>query len=186
MGGVKKALLEVGGRPIVQRVVDTLSQVLSRIIIITNTPRDFAFLNLPTFRDLIPGCGSLGGLYTGLSACGGRSGLLVACDMPFLNAEIIRYMLELAHQADIVVPRIHGKLEPMHAIYSPSCIPHILELLTKSNLKILDFIESVDVLEIPETEIVRFDPELRFIMNVNSPSDLERARALAGDPSAPE
>lgn len=179
MGGVNKALLEIGGRPIIQRVASTLSEVLDRTIVITNSPRDFAFLNLPMFRDLMPGCGSLGGLYTGLTACEGHRGFLVACDMPFLNAGVIRYMVGLAHHADIVVPRIRGHLEPLHAIYSASCIPHILELLNKSNLKILDFMPRVQVLEIPETDLAAFDPDLKFIMNVNSPENLERARTLA-------
>jgi molybdopterin-guanine dinucleotide biosynthesis protein A len=179
MGGVNKALLEVGGVPIVQRVVNILSKVLQKIIIVTNSPADFAFLNLPMFSDLVPGKGSLGGLYTGLSACEGHSGFLVACDMPFLKVDVIRHMVDLAHKADVIVPRIHDKLEPLHAIYSPACLPHIPELLHRSDLKISHLFDKVDVLEVPEQDLAVFDPDFQFIINVNSPEDLQRARTVA-------
>jgi molybdenum cofactor guanylyltransferase len=178
MRGVNKALLEVGGIPIVKRVVNTLAQVLKRTVVITNSPQDFAFLNLPMFADLIPGRGSLGGLYTGLTACEGRHGFLVACDMPFLNVHVIRHMVDLADKADIVVPRIYDKLEPLHAIYSAACLPHIAELLRGSDLKIKNFFNKVDVLEVPEQDLAVFDPNLQFIINVNSPEDLQQARTV--------
>lgn len=178
MGRVNKALLEVGGRPIVERVANILSEVLNETIVITNSPQEFAFLNLPMFRDLMPGCGAFGGLYTGLAACQGRRGFLVACDMPFLSASVIRYMVGFADRADIVVPRIHGMLEPLHAIYAPSCMRHIARLLQGSHLKILDLFQCVDVLEVSEKELAMFDPNLKFVINVNRPADLKRARSL--------
>jgi molybdenum cofactor guanylyltransferase len=179
MKGVNKALLEVGGIPIVKRVVNTLAQVLKRTVVITNSPQDFAFLNLPMFPDLIPGRGSLGGLYTGLTACEGRCGFLVPCDMPFLNVHVIRYMVDIADKADVVIPRIYGKLEPLHAIYSPVCLPHIAQLVRESDLKIKNFLDKVHVLEVPEHDLAVFDPDFQFIMNVNTPEDLQRAQTMA-------
>jgi molybdenum cofactor guanylyltransferase len=179
MKGVNKALLEVGGIPIVKRVVNTLAQVLKKTVVITNSPLDFAFLNLPMFPDILPGRGSLGGLYTGLTACEGRSGFLVPCDMPFLNVHVIRYMVDFADKADVVIPRIHGKLEPLHAIYSPVCLPHIAQLVRESDLKIKNFLDKVHVLEVPEPDLAVFDPDFQFIMNVNTPQDLQRAQTMA-------
>ena len=178
MGGVNKALLEVGGHRIIERIVGTLSQTAQEIFVVTNTPADYAFLHLPMLRDVVPGAGSLGGLYTGLSACADTRGFLVACDMPFLNAEVIRYMAGLAYKADVVVPRIRGLLEPLHAIYSAACIPHIAGLLHNSDLKILNLYDKVEVLEVSEQELAVFDPNLHFIMNVNTPEDLQQARRL--------
>jgi molybdenum cofactor guanylyltransferase len=177
MRGANKALVEIDGVPIVKRVASALAQVLEQTIVITNSPQDFKFLNLPMFPDIIPCSGSLGGLYTGLTACQGRRGLLIACDMPFLKVSVIRYMVNLAHKADIVIPRIHEKLEPLHAIYSPACLPHIAELLHRSDLKIANFFDKVDVLEVPARDLAVFDPDFQFIVNVNSPEDLQKARS---------
>jgi len=179
MGGINKALLEIGGSRVVERVRRTLGQVFSQILLITNTPDDFAFLELPMFRDLIPGHGSLGGLYTGLSVCTGTHGFLVACDMPFLHTAVIERLLSALDDHDVVVPRIRGHLEPLHAIYSKECTPHIRDLMTKGDLKMLNFFHLVDVQEVVEEDLSCFDPELRFIMNLNTPEDLQKARKLA-------
>lgn len=179
MGGVTKALLEVGGRPIIERVVMTLGKVFQEVIVITNTHDQFDFLGLPMFEDLIPGHGSLGGLYTGLTVCSGAHGFLVACDMPFLNARVIEHLAALADDHDVVIPRVTGLLEPLHAIYSRHCVPHIRDLMDRGDLKIINLFSSVDVLEVSESELAVLDPTLRFIMNVNTPGELAAARALA-------
>ncbi len=178
MGGVNKALLDVGGQPLVERVRDTLARVIPDIVIITNTPEDFRFLGLPLFGDLIPGCGSIGGLFTGLSECAGRYGFLVGCDMPFLNEGVIGHMVSLIDDYDVVVPRISGWLEPLHAIYSCRCLPHIRELILKEDLKIINLFRKVRLLEVPQKDLAVFDPEFRFVMNINTPEDLETARRM--------
>lgn len=180
MGGVNKALLELGGVRIIERVAAMLARVFPETIVVTNTPEEFDFLNLPMFRDIIRGFGALGGLYTGLRSCRERFGFLVACDMPFLDDRVIRRMVELIGEHEAVVPRIRGHLEPLHAIYSRNCVPHIERLMAKGDLKILDFFHSVDMLEVAETELAVFDPSLLFAMNVNTPEDLRAARKLVG------
>jgi molybdopterin-guanine dinucleotide biosynthesis protein A len=179
MGGVNKALLEVGGSRIIERVASALCNVFPEVLLITNSPDDFQFLGLPMFKDLVPGQGSLGGLYTGLSACKGDYGFLAACDMPFLSVDVIRHMLNLAEGFDVVVPRISGWLEPLHAVYSRGCLPYIEELLQHEDLKILNFFDKAKVREVPEKDLRLFDPELRFTMNLNTPEDLQRARDYA-------
>jgi molybdopterin-guanine dinucleotide biosynthesis protein A len=181
MGGGNKALLQIGGRSIVERVSDILREVFSHNIVVTNSPEDFEFLGFPMFGDLIPGRGSLGGLYTGLKLCERDYGFLVACDMPFLNGEAISYMAEQAEDYDVIIPKVSGLWEPLHAIYSRRCLPYMEELLAEEDLKIIHLFQRVNVLEIPEEEFKVFDPRLLFIMNVNTPDDLRKARALARD-----
>jgi molybdopterin-guanine dinucleotide biosynthesis protein A len=176
MGGITKALLEVGGRRIIDRAASTLRSLFTDIVLITNSPEEFEFLGIPMFKDKIPGGGSLGGLYTGLSVCNGDYGFLVGCDMPFLLPAPIRHMVNLIDDHDVVIPRVQGHFEPLHAIYSRRCIPVIEELLVQGNLKIIDFLDKVAVLEIPEKDLRYFDPSLRFIINLNTPEDLEKAR----------
>ena len=179
MGGINKALAEVAGLTIVERITRTLSSLFSQVILISNTPETYRFVGLPIFTDIQPGNGSLGGLYTGLRRCSGERAFLAACDMPFLNEDVIKLMKDRAAGHDVIVPRIRGMLEPLHAIYSKKCLPHIEDLLNKDDLSIANIYSRVDVLEIDETDIVRLDPELRFIMNVNTPEDLKEARRLA-------
>src|SRR5208283_4604038 len=176
MGGVNKALLEVGKSRIIERAASVLRHAFEEVLLITNSPDDFQFLRLPMLKDLVPGRGSLGGLYTGLSACKCDYGFLAACDMPFLSVEVIKYMTDMVEGFDVVVPRISGHLEPLHAAYSRACLPYIEELFQYEDLKILNFYDKAKVKEVPEKDLVVFDPELRFIMNLNTPEDLQRAK----------
>lgn len=178
MGGINKALLEVGGRRIVQWVADSLTELFREVIVITNSPEDFRFLGLPMFQDRVPGCGSLGGLYTGLSYCSGDYGFLVACDMPFLRQDVISYMVGMIAAQDVVIPRVRGHLEPLHALYSRRCLPFIEGLLAHADLKILNLFDEVEVVELAEAELAGFDPQFRFIINLNNPEDLAKAREI--------
>jgi molybdenum cofactor guanylyltransferase len=179
MGGVNKALLKVGGRCIVERVTDTLRSIFPEVLIITNTPEDFQFLGLPMFSDLRPGKGALGGLYTGLSVCPRDYGFFAACDLPFMDQQTILHMVSLIEDYDVVVPRISNGWEPLHALYSPRCLPYIEEMLSDGDLKIFHFFHKVKLREVPEHDLRRFDPRLLFTINLNTPADLERARSIA-------
>ena len=179
MGGINKALLDVGGTLVLEQIVALLDKIFEEVILVTNSPEDFEFLNKPMFPDLRVGKGSLGGLWTGLYHCHSEYGFLVACDMPFLNEQIIRLLVSLAKDTDIVIPEIRGHFEPLHAIYSIRCLSPIKELIDEADLKIISLFPHVNVLPVPESEFTVFDPELRFVMNLNTPEDLEKARKLA-------
>jgi len=179
MGGQPKALMELGGRRIIERVLAALRPVVDEVLIVTNTPELYAFLELPMVADVYPDHGSLGGIYSGLKAASGQAAFTVACDMPFLSPEIIELVIRRSGEGDVVIPRVGGQLETMHAVYGKTCLPHIEERLIAGRLKITGFFQSVRVVEIAEEEIGRFgDPRLVF-MNVNTPDELRRARALA-------
>src|SRR5262249_42220285 len=83
MGGEPKALLELGGKRIVERVVDTLTAVLDDVLVVTNTPERYEFLRLPMVADRYPDGGALGGIFTGLEAAGRDAVFHVACGLPF-------------------------------------------------------------------------------------------------------
>ncbi len=180
MGGQTKALLEIGAVPIIKRVLDTLSLVFDSNIIITNTPEDFDFLGYPMFRDIFPNCGSMGGLYTGLIRMDRPYGFLVACDMPFLRVDAIGELLKEINDADVVIPEVDGKYEPLHAIYSKTCVPCLEESIRTGDLKILNLFDKLKISFIREEVLRSIDPDLRFLMNVNTFDDLERARNLEG------
>jgi molybdopterin-guanine dinucleotide biosynthesis protein A len=180
MGGRPKALLDIGGRRIIDRVVAALRAVTDDLLLVTNTPGTYADLGLRTVPDLFPDHGALGGIYSGLHAAPGEAAFTVACDMPFLVPEVARLVTSRADEADVVIPRVGGQLETLHACYTKACLGPIETRLRAGRLKITGFFEDVRVLEIPEEAVARFgDPRMVF-MNVNTPEDLDRARALAG------
>jgi molybdopterin-guanine dinucleotide biosynthesis protein A len=181
MGGRPKALIEVGGRSIIERVLAVLAPAVDEVLVVTNTPELYAFLGLPMVGDVYPDHGSLGGIYSGLKAAAGQAALTVACDMPFLHPEIVKLVAERAGEGDVVIPRVGRQLETMHAAYGKACLPHIEARLEAGRLKIVDFFERVRVVEIAEADVARFrDPQIAF-MNVNAPDELDRARALAAE-----
>ena len=181
MGGEPKALLELGGRRIIERVLDAVAPVVDDVLIVTNTPALYAFLGVPMVPDAYPDHGALGGIFSGLAAASGDAAFTVACDMPFLHPPVARLVLARAGQADVVVPRVGEQLEAMHALYAKACLPHIEKRLKAGRLKIVEFFEDVRVVEVPEVEVARLRaPEIVF-MNVNTPDELARARALAAE-----
>jgi molybdopterin-guanine dinucleotide biosynthesis protein A len=179
MGGRPKALLELGGRRIIERVLDAVRPVVDDVLIVTNTPDLYRFLDVPMVADVYPEHGSLGGIFTGLAAAPGDVAFTVACDMPFVHCEIARLVVARAGEGDVVIPRVGDQLETLHAVYGKTCLPHIEARLQAGRLKIVGFFESVRVVEVAEDEVARYRaPEVAF-MNVNTPEELERARALA-------
>ncbi|MCI0548944.1 MAG: molybdenum cofactor guanylyltransferase [Candidatus Rokubacteria bacterium] len=179
MGGVPKALLEVGGERIIDRILRVLEQVADDILLVTNTPDRYASLGLTMVPDVFPDGGSLGGIYSGLTAAAGDVAFTVACDMPFLMPEVARLVVDRAAEADVVIPRTGEQHETLHACYAKSCLPPMARRLEAGRLKITGFFEDVRVLVIEPPEIARFrDPAVVF-MNVNTPAELARARAVA-------
>jgi len=180
MGGRPKALLELGGRRIVERVVDAVAPAVDGLLVVTNTPELYAFLGLPMVGDVYPDGGSLGGIYSGLTAAPGQAAFTVACDMPFLHTDVVRLVVGRAGQGDVVIPRVGDQLETLHALYAKSCLPHMAERLAAGRLKIVEFFDRVRVVEIPAAEVAPYrDPAVVF-MNVNTPDELAVARRTLG------
>ena len=138
--GRNKAVEKIGGESLIERVVGRLSQVSSETIVVVAEESRAQALDLPpwvrTAADIYPDSGSLGGIFTGLSAAKGDYGIVVACDMPFLNTDLLRFMLDIASDYDVVVPRLNGRPEPLHTIYSKSCLEPIERRLKRKDLKI--------------------------------------------------
>jgi molybdopterin-guanine dinucleotide biosynthesis protein A len=181
MGGEPKALLEIGGKRIVERVVNVLAAVLPKLLVVTNTPERYAFLHLPMVPDRYPDGGALGGIFTGLAAAEGDAAFTVACDMPFVHPDVVRLVLAHAGEADVVIPRVGAQYETMHALYAKACLAPMEARLRAGQLKIAGFFGDVRLLEIAADAVARHRaPDVAF-MNVNTPDELARARALAAE-----
>jgi molybdopterin-guanine dinucleotide biosynthesis protein A len=184
MGGTPKALIPFGEQPLIRHIAERLAALLPESLLVTNSPELYAFLGLPMVADVFPGGGSLGGIYSGLAAAPGDAALCVACDMPFLSPGLLAYLVERAGDADVVIPDAAGELQTLHAVYGRRCLPAMERRLRAGQLKITGFFSEVRVLRVPEDAVARFeDPELAF-MNLNTPEDVARARALWAERSA--
>lgn len=181
--GRDKALETIGGQVLIRRVIDRLSQVTDGVSVVVADHTQAETLPLDNRQQVVldryPGGGSLGGIFSGLQAASQDWGVVVACDMPFLNLNLIRRMLELREGADAVVPVLAGRVEPTHAVYSKVCLPFMEQLLQANDLKVSLFFDKVRVVYLPEADMAALDPDGLSFFNVNSPADLERALVLA-------
>jgi len=178
--GMDKSLLKLEGQSLLARTVDKLAALSDDIIVVTNSPEDYAHLALGArfVRDEQPGAGALMGVYSGLKAATHDSALTVACDMPFLNVSLLRYMLTKSARYDVVVPQLGEFLEPLHAIYSKRCLPFMAALLAQGRKQIIAFFGDVDVHHIEEPTISKFDPLHLSFLNVNFPEDWQLAQKV--------
>ena len=177
--GMDKSFINANGQPLIEQIVAKLARLSDDVIIVTNSPEKYDHLGARLVGDIYPGKGALGGIYSGLRAAINTYSLVVACDMPFLDLNLLRYMILLARGHDVVIPRIGGFLEPLHAIYSKSCLEPIDRLLARGGFKIIDFFSEVRVRYVEEDEVDIFDPQHLSFFNVNTPSDLEEMKKLA-------
>jgi molybdopterin-guanine dinucleotide biosynthesis protein A len=185
--GRDKRFLSLMGKTLFHRTLDALEEVFRDIIIVLAEPiPDLDVRNRQVVFDAIPCCGSLGGLYTGLTTTELPRVFAVACDMPFLNPRLIRYVAEFDGSADIVVAELATGLHPMHAVYSKKCQPVLRAMAERHDLKIQKlFLEgSLRIRVLREGDLAPIDPGLRSFQNVNTPEDLALAESLL-PPSSP-
>ncbi len=177
--GIEKAFLRIGDRTLIEGILEKMARIGDEVIIVTNSPQRYGYLGVRLVGDVYPGKGALGGIYSGLKVARHHHSLVVACDMPFLDPKLLRYMILLSPGQDVVIPRIGELTEPLHAIYSKRCLQPIECLLATGSLKIIDFFPEVRVRYVEEQEIKLLDPQCLSFFNINTPADLERARSLA-------
>jgi molybdopterin-guanine dinucleotide biosynthesis protein A len=170
--GSNKAFVEIEGVRLVDRVARVMKSIFHRIVLLTNTPEEYSYLQMPMVEDLIKGLGPMGGIYTGLMTLSGEAGFFVACDMPFLRESLIRHMVDVRDDFDVVVPRMDWMLEPLHALYSKKCLPVIREAIRQDQHQILKCFAELRVRYVDEEELRLWDPELRSFFNINKPQDL--------------
>lgn len=179
--GRYKALETVCGKTLIERVVERLRPLTDRILVVTSQEQPpLTVTGVEVLVDVYPGRGPLGGIYTGLLASRSLYSVVAACDMPFLNTELLRYMIELSPDFDVVIPRLGEEMvEPLHAIYSRNCLDNMKTQLERNQLRINSLLNVVRVRYVERAECQRFDPQLLSFFNINYQSDLDRANMLA-------
>jgi molybdopterin-guanine dinucleotide biosynthesis protein A len=170
--GSNKAFVEIDGVRLLDRVVAVMTSIFQHVVLLTNTPEEYAYLHMPMVEDLVKGFGPMGGIYTGLTTLSGEAGFFVACDMPFLRESLIRHMVDVRKDFDAVVPRVDWMLEPLHALYLKKCLPVFHEAIQRSQHQIVKCLAGMRVRYVDEEELRLWDPDLRSFFNINKPQDL--------------
>jgi molybdopterin-guanine dinucleotide biosynthesis protein A len=177
--GQNKALLPVGSQTLIGIVIERLREACTHLLLVTNTPETYTHLDIPMVPDALRERQSLVGIYTGILHAS-EPAFVCACDMPFLNPHLIRFLLSVADGADVVIPRHDGLYEPLHAVYAKACLDPIRRCVARGGRSV-DFLGEVRTRVVDADEIRRFDPELRSFVNLNTPEDY--AELLRGAPA---
>lgn len=173
--GRDKAFLKVDKIPLIKRQVRLLKRHFKKIFIVTNSPHKYRRLRgVKVVSDIAAGQGPIGGILSGLSASRDRYNFVIACDMPFINLDLMKYMRRNSFGYDVVVPRIGKRYEPLFCIYSKNCIRKIKAFIGKKIFKISGFFPEVKVKEIGREDVARFGCPEKIFMNLNTPEDLFR------------
>jgi molybdopterin-guanine dinucleotide biosynthesis protein A len=181
--GHNKLLEKVGTQNLLERVITKLAYFNSQIYVVI--AQDSALPNMEyhtdvkVIKDIIPGKGSLGGLYSGLTFSDRPYNLAAACDMPFLNLELFRHMIDLAEGYDAVVPQLKDNTEPLHSVYSRSCLPAMQYLIEQNRLSIKELYSMIKVRYLDIGDIDKLDPRHLSFFNINTESDLQAGKEIA-------
>ncbi len=174
LGGRDKSQLLVGGRPIIVRQVALLQLVADEVIIVGDHPDRAPADGARAVPDLVGGMGPIGGLYSALEAASADRVLVIACDMPFLEAPLLERLAELAGSADAAWVRTPEGAEPLVACYRREVRHRVREAIDAGRLKLANLSAVLDVAELAGPELARFGDVGRLLMNVNTPDDYER------------
>jgi len=178
--GEDKRYLVVGEQTLLERGLAVLRSTFQEVLVVIAQDSPQLVIDARVVRDLMPDCGSLGGLYTGLIQATTPYIFVVACDMPFLDQAVIAQFTGRRATADIVMAKIESRLHPMHAVYGKRCLPVVERMIRARQLKIQEIVSqsSLRVQYITEADLLTVDPSGRSFYNVNTPADFEVARSL--------
>lgn len=181
--GTDKAYLNFEGKPLLHRIVDVLDPVAEQIIIVGKQKfrqRDayLAAREVVVTEDLYPGKGPLVGIYSGLAAAKYDYGLVVACDMPFLNPGLLRFMFRAAEGYDGAVIYDGQHYEPLHAVYAKSCLAAIHQAIRQGERKVTSFFGACNLRIIGPREIEAYDCQYLSFYNINTKENYRQALLL--------
>ena len=179
--GEDKALKPFLGRPLIQRVIERLTPIADEMIVTTNRPADYEFLNMRLVADLKPGRGALGGLYTAIASAASPFVAVVACDMPFASPMLIegarRLMVE--EEADVVIAKTEAGYEPFHALYRrETCLPAIESTMDADQWKVIAWFPQVKTRTLSLVEMKSLDPSGLCFWNLNTPEEFLEAEKM--------
>jgi len=180
--GKDKAFLEMGGVPLIERIFQTLSSVFSTVAIVSKESQKFRYLQEARLvQDLFEEQHALGGIYTALSHFRGKDCFVFACDLPFLNFQLIRFMMEEKNGYEVFIPKSYHGLEPLHALYTTGGLATIENEIRQGQWCLEDCIQKMHYGVLDPEVLRRFDPKELSFLNVNTPRQYDIICRLGHD-----
>ncbi|MBE3596113.1 MAG: molybdenum cofactor guanylyltransferase [Hydrogenibacillus sp.] len=185
--GRNKAFLPIGGKPNIERLVETLAPYFSDVCLVTNEPETYAYLGIPMDRDVYPGLGPLAGVHAGLLLARAPVVFVVANDMPFVTPEVALRLIELSEGYDAAVPVVSGKAQPLCAVYKKDMASQFEAALRAGKRRVIDAYEHMHVRLVTEKELRLSSLEAnRLFFNMNTPEEYEQALKWTSAPGLSE
>ena len=183
--GQEKYFFTYHGRTFIERLVDSLRQVVDEIILVARDPeqcRRFSSIGgVRCITDIRTGIGPIGGLHAGSLAARGDLIFVSACDMPCIDHTVIAYLFDHIDTYDAVIPCWNpDMLEPLHAVYRKTALVKYLE--SHRSLSLRQMVLNLSARYIPVDELRSIDPGLRTFTNINKLEDLDRINSSGAGP----
>jgi molybdopterin-guanine dinucleotide biosynthesis protein A len=179
-----KGFIELGGKKIIENSLEVLRGIFGQVVISTNEPEKYFYLGAPLIGDIYPPQGPMTGIFSVLKATGAEDIFVISCDMPFINGELIKALIKEkksgtgAPHLDAIVPLWRGRPEPLFAIYSAGCAGVLEKRILEGRAGLQLFLSEINVLYMEEDYVRAIDPGGRSFVNINTPEDLDKAKAL--------
>jgi molybdopterin-guanine dinucleotide biosynthesis protein A len=172
--GRDKALIEVDGRPLFRHVAEVLEHLARPVFIAPGTAGRLGEVGYPNLSDAVRGGGPLAGIVAALRASPHDLLAVVAVDMPFANADVLRLLGGLIEGFDAAVPVTADGPQPLHAVYARSALPALERALVDGSLSVRAALSTLNVREVGPDEWKPADPTGRFALNLNRPDDMAK------------
>jgi molybdopterin-guanine dinucleotide biosynthesis protein A len=174
--GRNKALLPLGGRPLIEIASTMMQEVFEHVCIIADDEVPYRFLNLPVLPDLMKKSGPLGGIHAGLAGCSPGAVFALACDTPFIPADLIRFLMNHHTGTPATVARQSTGIHPLCGIYERRALPIIEQFLAGGSFKLLDILDALDTSYVDITDDLPFYRADLF-QNINDPHTFNHSTA---------
>lgn len=176
--GRDKALLKIGGLTIIERIICVISPIFKELIIVAKATEKLHYPGIKVVKDLNDFQNPIVGIYTALKAAKFSRCFVFACDMPFLNPELIRYMVSIHTGCDIIIPQDTSGEHPLHSIYSKRCLAAIKSRIHQKDFKVGDVLKLFKVRRLTNRILLELDPEQTALFNINTLPELILARRI--------
>jgi len=181
--GTNKSLLILDGRPLIQRLTELLDTIFHEVVISSNEPKTYEFLDKKIIEDFYPKRGPLAGIHSALSSTTSEKNFIINCDMPFISKELIVYLTDFKTDSKTLLPKVDGRIQPLCGIYSKSVLPDVENLLIEcrnqqSNLKgsVYELISRIqpEIIDVTGTNFYHSD----LFLNINTHEDYNYAKSI--------
>lgn len=170
--GTDKGLMLFNDKPIILHVIEQLLPSVNKAVIVSNNS-DYEKFGLEVVSDVIKNIGPAGGIYTALNHTNSGYNFIICCDMPFVSSSAINFIIQNSFQAQITLPFLHGKTEPLFGVYTKECLARWQELIEYGIIKLRDMVTHFNLLKLNVNDNELFNDSL--FVNINDKNDFEKA-----------